>query len=170
MPKPPTLPYSKAVVDNGPLFALLTLVFLRQYPEHRGVFLNNLKLEEYVLRRETDFLEFFASIKQLRFTSHVVGEMKRRRKLKRPEVAREFWLCSINYLKYHHVEERLLTLISLDKDDGERSLLYNFGPVDAGLILLARQEQCVLLTDDSGLLSGCDKQGNPDIQLVQNVL
>src|SRR5262245_38758786 len=91
-------PYRKTVVDTGPLFSLLTLIFIRQRPTYQNIVLADHRLPEYVIQRQRDFLEFFASIRKILFTSHVVGQIQRRGGLKRAGIDREFWLCSLHYL------------------------------------------------------------------------
>ncbi len=169
--KPLGLLYKKAVVDNGPLFALLTLVFVRQWPQYRREVLSKHKLESYVLQKERDYLDFFDGINQLLFTSHVIGQT-RTRDLKRlpPHIFREFWLCSLDYLKRKRVDERLLTLLSMREDQFICDVVCSLGPADAGLLALARAEKCVLLTDDNRLFSWCDGDGAPEIGIVEHLL
>jgi hypothetical protein len=164
------LPYRKAVVDTGPLFTALTFQFISIQPVYRQIVLSEHKPPLYAQRRERDFLDFFASIGQILFTSHVIGEIRSRRELKRPDVRSNFWLSSMDYLKHKCADERLLTLVSLSDDDHNRRLVCTFGPVDTGLIVLARDHNCVLLTDDNRLLSCQDANRGPAIELVQNLL
>jgi len=163
------LSVKKAVVDTGPLFALLTLVFVRQAPHFRRLMFYKNAPKPYVLERERDYLDFFHSISEILFKSHVVGEIKSRHKVP-SAITREFWLSSMAYLRQKRVDEKLLTLISLREDEFTSDLVCSLGPVDAGLLALARAENCVLLTDESGLLSRCDRAGKPDIQLVEYLL
>ena len=163
------LPYQKAVVDNGPLFTLLTLVFARQQPTYKDVVLERHRPPAYALANQLKYLDFFASINHVLFTSHVVGELKSRKTLP-PAVYREFWLCSMDYLRHKKADEKLLTLLALKEDHLACSLVCSVGPIDAGLVALARNEKCVLLTDDEPLLSCCDGVGNPEIHLVEYLL
>jgi hypothetical protein len=163
------LPLKKAVVDTGPLFTLLTLVFVRQAPHFRRLMFTKNAPPPYALERERDYLDFFHSVSEILFTSHVVGEIKSRYKIP-SAILREFWLSSMAYLQQKRVDEKLLALISLREDLFTNDLVCSLGPVDAGLLALARAENCVLLTDDSILLSRCDRAGKPDIQLVRNLL
>lgn len=123
----------------------------------------------YALESERDYLDFFYSVSEILFTSHVVGEIKSRYKIP-PVVFREFWLSSMSYLQQKRVDERLLALVSLREDAFTSDLVCSLGPVDAGLVTLARLENCVLLTDDGRLLSRCDSGGKPNIELVANLL
>jgi predicted nucleic acid-binding protein len=159
------------VVDNGPLFTVLTLVFARQQPIYQNVVLTKHDPPAYALDKQRDYLEFFDSINQILFTSHVIGELKSRdRKRLPPEIYREFWLCSMDYLKRKRADERLLALLSMREDAFFSDIVCSLGPVDAGLIALAKEENCVLLTDDSRLLSRCDSSGSPEIKLVEYLL
>jgi hypothetical protein len=163
----PVHPLKKAVVDTGPLFTLLTLVFVRQAPHFRQLMFTKHAPPPYALERERDYLDFFYSVSEILFTSHVVGEIKSRYKLP-PAVFREFWLSSMSYLQQKRVDEKLLALVSLREDASD--LVCSVGPVDAGLVTLAKLENCVLLTDDGRLLSRCDSAGRPKIELVANLL
>jgi hypothetical protein len=163
------LPLKKAVVDTGPLFTLLTLVFVRQAPHFRQLMFIKHAPPPYALERERDYLDFFFSISEVLFTSHVVGEIKSRHGLP-PSIFREFWLSSMSYLQQKQVDEKLLALVSLREDVFTSDLVCSVGPVDAGLLTLAKAENCVLLTDDKKLLSRCDSAGKPSIELVENIL
>lgn len=163
------LPYKKAVIDTGPLFTLLTLVFVRQWPHYRELMFARHAPPPYALERERDYLDFFHSINEVIFTSHVVGEIKSRRGLP-PGVFREFWFSTMDYLQQKLADEKLLTLVSMREAVLTSDLVCSVGPVDAGLLTLAREENCVLLTDDARLLSSCDSEGKPNIELVANLL
>lgn len=167
--KSPLLPLKKAVVDTGPLFTLLTLVFVRQAPLYRQLMFTKHAPPPYALEKERDYLDFFHSVSEVLFTSHVVGEIKSRHGLP-PAIFREFWLSSMSYLKQKQADEKLLALVALREDVFTSDLVCSVGPVDAGLLTLARLENCVLLTDDSRLLSLCDSAGRPNIELVGNLL
>jgi hypothetical protein len=166
--KSSVLPLKKAVVDTGPLFTLLTLVFVRQAPHYRRLMFTKHAPPPYAVANERNYLDFFYSISEVLFTSHVVGEIKSRHPLP-PVVFREFWLSSMSYLQQKQVDEKLLALVSLREDVVTSDLVCSVGPVDAGLLALARLENCVLLTDDSRLLSCCDSKGKPNVELVANL-
>jgi hypothetical protein len=163
------LPVKKAVVDSGPLFTLLTLVFVRQAPHFRRLMLTKNAPPPYALERERDYLDFFHSVSEILFTSHVVGEIKSRYKVP-SAIFREFWLSSMFYLRQKQVDEKLLAIVSLCEDVFTRNLVCSVGPVDAGLLTLAKTENCVLLTDEGKLFSHCDSAGRPRIELVKNLL
>lgn len=167
--KLPVLPLKKAVVDTGPLFTLLTLVFVRQAPHYRALMFTKHAPPTYALKNERDYLDFFQSIIEVIFTSHVIGELKSRARLP-PQIYREFWLCSMDYLKQKRADEKLLALLSMHEDAFVSDIVCSLGPVDAGLVALAKDENCVLLTDDSRLLSRCDDTGSPEIKLVEYLL
>ncbi len=170
-PKSSPLPYKKAVVDNGPLFTVLTLVFVRQWPTYRNVVLAKHGPPPYAVDRQRDYLDFFDSINRILFTSHVIGELKSREsKRLPPQIYREFWLCSMDYLKRKRADEKLLALLSMHEDAFFSDIVCSLGPVDAGLVALAKNENCVLLTDDGRLLSRCDSTGSPEIKLVEYLL
>jgi len=171
MPQPPSKPPSKVVFDTGPLFTGLTLVFIRQRPTVRDYILHEHKLPQYITDPTTEraFLAFFDCIREVLTTSHVIGQIKSRRSVA-PDVYREFMLSSMDFLNRKGLSERLVTLLSMREDDDSRRLVCTVGPTDAGLVTLARQENCLLLTDDSRLFGCCDKDGKPKIELAQNFL
>jgi hypothetical protein len=164
-------PYKKAVVDTGPLFTALTLVYIRQSPANRHLVLYRHKIPPYITdpTSERNFLEFFHSLKEVLTTSHVIGQIKSRRRLP-PEVYEDFLLCSMKFLSEKKLDERLITLRALYEQEDSRRMVCGLGPTDAGLLVLARQEDCVLLTDDSGLFPWRGPDGKPEIELVENVL
>src|SRR5258706_16399234 len=111
-PKLPVLPLKKAIVDTGPLFTLLTLVFVRQAPHYRQLMFPKHTPPPYALERERDYLDFFHSINEVIFTSHLIGEIKSRRGLP-PGIFRDFWLSSMAYLLHKGADEKLLALVSM---------------------------------------------------------
>jgi len=171
MPPPPSRPPSKAVLDTGPLFTGLTLVYIRQRPTVRDYVLHEHKLPKYITDPTTEraFLAFLDSIKEVLTTSHVIGQIKSRRALA-PDIYREFMLSSMDFLSRKGLSERLVTLLSMREDDNSRRLICTVGPTDAGLVTLARQENCLLLTDDNRLFDCCDNDGKPEVVLARNLL
>jgi predicted nucleic acid-binding protein len=136
---------------------------------YRSIVLDKHAPPEYAVRRERDYLDFFERIEQLLFTSHVVGELKGRGRLP-SAMNREFWLCSMDYLKRKRASEQLVELISMGNNTYTRENVCIVGPVDASLLYLAIAEQCLLMTDDSRLLSRYDGEGKLKIELVENLL
>lgn len=171
MPRSLGPPYNKAVIDTGPLFTALTLAYARQAPTHRNFVRRLHGVPPYITdpTSERNFLDFFHSIKEVLTTSHVIGQIKSRHKLP-PDIYRDFLLCAMKFLSEKGLDERLVTLLGLYEQEDSRQMMCSLGPTDAGLVALARQENCALLTDDSGLLAWRGPDGRPEIVLVKNVL
>ncbi len=145
----------KAVVDTGPLFNVLALVFVRKPSSHRNSGFEKIfgaadYLYDPVTQRK--LLDLFDNIQKILTTSHVIGELTgQSKRSKLPES--EFWRSSMDYLVRKKVDERLLSLIEMCGSDEGRESVCKIGPTDAGLIELARREKCVLLTDDKRTLA-----------------
>src|SRR5262249_37765084 len=144
---------------------------IRQDPIARSFVLGTHKLADYFIDEtiERTFLEFFDSIREVLVTSHVIGQIKSRRSL--PEdIYRNFMLSSMEFLTRKKMDERLITLSSIYENGFARGVACVHGPTDAGLVALARQEKCVLLTDDSRLYMWCNEQSDPEIELVEHIV
>jgi len=161
----------KAVVDTGPLFNALMLVFVRSSPTHSYAPQRN-ALSDYLRDNPTKqrvFLELFNSIKSVLITSHVIGELTGlHKRAKLP--SEEFWRSSMEYMRWKNVDERLLRLIEMHNSEEMRETLCLIGPTDAGLIELARRESCVLLTDDERTLATQSWRLGIECHLIRNLL
>ena len=170
---PPVDLIRKAVVDTGPLFNVLALVFVRNSPTHRRSGFERIfgaadYLHDPVFERK--LLELFDNIQNILITSHVIGELTGRRKQSKLP-SREFWLSSVDYLARKKVDERLLGLIEICGSDEGRESVNQIDPTDAGLIELARREKCILLTDDKILaLRAWNMRLGDDCRLVGPLL
>lgn len=141
-------PLKKVVLDSGPLYSAITLELVKRHPGSRNSILSTNKLHSYLQsqKAQKNFLLMFNSIQTVFITSHVVGELKGLQKLK-GDYEREFWLYAIELFRSKSVDERLIRLLDLSKGN-LRDMIPIIGPVDAGLIELARAEGCDLLTED----------------------
>ncbi|MDT5159041.1 MAG: hypothetical protein QOC99_1248 [Acidobacteriota bacterium] len=152
----PPIDLRKVVVDTGPLFNALALVFVRNSPTHRySGFENIFGAAEYLKHdpiAERKLLELFNRIQKILITSHVIAELTRLRNVSKLP-SREFWLSSVDYLARKKMDERLLGLIEIYGSDEGCESVNQIGPTDAGLIELARREKCILLTDDDKTLA-----------------
>src|SRR2546421_1519745 len=160
----PPIDLRRVVVDTGPLFNVLILVFFRNSPIHRrSGFENTFFGREHYLygpNNQEKLLDLFDRIQKILITSHVIGELVglHKKLIKVPlgiKLSRgEFWLSSVDYLR-EKLDERLLSFIEIcDSDEGQgRKIVSEIGPTDAGLIELARREECDLLTDDESTLA-----------------
>ena len=143
----------KAVVDTEPLVNALILNYVRAVPANRrSAVLGRSRVSDYlrdpILRRA--FLELFDSIQTIITTSHVIGEINR---FAPKEGHREsFWRSAVDWLRKKAFDERLVKLLDTWEAEPWPGLICRIGPVDAGLIKLAKQEGCHLLTDDGRTL------------------
>ena len=146
----------KVVVDTGPLFNVLALVYVQSSPVRRHNFLQKHRLPEYLKNnpaQERNLLELFKSIQTIVTTSHVIGELTGLLKTAGLP-SKDFWPASLDYLSLKNLDERLLRLIpDLSASEAEKEVMFEIGPTDAGLIDLARREKCILLTDDERTLA-----------------
>ena len=164
----------KVVVDTGPLINVLCLTFVMSSPTHEYRLEQSNVLPLYLRHNPTKeryLLELFDSIQTILITSHVIGELTGRLKVSKLPL-REFWLSSEDYLTGKNVDERLLSLIEICGSDRGRESLRAIGPTDSGLIELALQEKCVLLTDDERTLArrAWDLGLGDQCKLVRNLL
>ncbi len=166
----PIAPFGKVILDTGPLYSALTLTFADRYPASRNSILSKNELLPYLRdpKAQKNFLQLFASLRPVLTTSHVIGELKGRQKLK-DTYAKEFWRCAIGILRSKSVDERLVRLLDLPQETLD-AIVPLIGPTDAGLIQLAKSEQCVLLTDDGRELARFAKAANVRFQLVDDLV
>ena len=161
------------MIDTGPLFNALIINYLLK----PGLRMNSRPLLECTdesLRHphtQLQFLGILSRIPEKLTTSHVIGEInglvKTRLDLHNPELSR-FWNASIELLTLWNLNERLLTL--LDFAPGSASEIARVGIVDAGLIHLALQEGCPLITEDSRTLAPLAWEQGIECELLRNLL
>ena len=161
------LPLKKAVIDTGPLFAFLTLVFIQKRPGLTSTLRHKHNLTNFLPdpTSERNFFEYLDNIPLLLTTSHVVGEMRSRHKVSE-DLHADFWLCAMEYLSRKSFAEKQVTLLDLYQAEPFKNIACNLGPTDAGLIYLARQEACELLTHDERMLAWQPADGQPLITLI----
>ena len=73
----------------------------------------------------------------------------------------------MEFLESWKLDEKLVSLADLYRDERYRQMVSISGPTDTGLIALASQEKCILLTDDSRLFQW---RGVAEIELIETVL
>ncbi len=162
----------KAVVDTGPLFNFLTFTYVSRAPLHRVTVLHKHSVPDYLRNNPTNernFLQFFNSIRTVLTTSHVIGEIQGLQKLTE-QMRKDFWLSSMFLLKRMSIDEKLLRLNDMHASEELKELVCLIGPTDTGLIALARQEGCVLLTDDERTLERYARALGIDCRLIRNSL
>ena len=159
-----------AVVDAGPLFTVLTLDYVRHYHDDSALTKAGIPLEPEV---QNSYLRLFEDIQTLLTTSHVVGELQglqNSRLRLRDARLKLFWRKSMDYLKAKNLDERLICLLGMHERDRSREGVCIVGPSDMGLIELALQEGCVLLTDDEKTLAPLAWRHSVDCHLVRELV
>lgn len=105
---------------------------------------------------QDDYLERLRQIPEKLITSHVIGELTglitSRLDLKGARRI-DFWKTSIDLLVEWNVREQLVRVIDLLKINDLGDLVSEIGPADVGLIYLARQQNCMLITEDERTLA-----------------
>jgi hypothetical protein len=162
---------TKAVIDTGPLFTALTLDFARRNPELGPFLMRKHQLPPFMMADQVlqnVYREFFERIHQFIITSHIVGEMRSRYHIP-SEIQYQFIECAMDYLKRRRLDERLIRILAIEDDSSHRHIACSNGFIDAGVLKLAREEKCVLLTDDGRLWTWVNETG-PEIELLKNVV
>ncbi len=168
----------RAVVDAGPLFAALTLHYVRvtRLPEPKRTSVLQSGLQPHLRQsptRQKACLELFDRIGILLTTSHVIGEIQglQNSRLKLYGKDQEsFWLYTMDFLLQRKLDERLLRLLDMHTRESSRDSVCKAGPTDVGLIELAVKEGCVLLTEDERSLAPLARQNGVDCQLLWTLL
>ena len=149
-------------MDTGPLLSALILDYVRNSPRpRRDSILANSRIASYLSGDETlqrCFLRLFDTLQTILTTSNVIGEIQGLQTLK-GHYQREFWLGGIRLLRQKRLDEKLLRILDMELDDTNRELMQVLGPTDTGLLQLAKNEGCYLLTDDNALRSQARQEG-----------
>jgi hypothetical protein len=167
--------FHKAVIDSGPLFSALVLNYgLREIGYGRSPRFNNVladPLQHPPAQRR--FLELLSSIREKITTAHAVAELNGLEKSRLGLYGNgrlAFWRTSIDLLIQWDIDERLIRLLDLASDDAFRECLPEIGATDAGLIQLALQHECVLITEDERTLAREAWTRGVDCQLVKQLV
>jgi rRNA-processing protein FCF1 len=167
--------FQKAVIDSGPLFSALVLNYdLRgigygRWPRFTDVL-------EDPLRNPTaqqQFLELLGSIGEKLTTSHVIAELNglEKSRLRLYGDGRlDFWRTRIDLMIQWDVDERLIRLLDVASDESFRACLPEIGVIDAGLIQMALQHECVLITEDERTLAREAWGRGADCRLVKQLV
>jgi hypothetical protein len=164
-----------AVLDSGPLFSSLVSNFnIRDID--RGLRMRYSSALKESLRSDAaqrDLLAVIGAISEKLTTSHVIGELQglqsSRLRLSGDDLF-NFWLASIDLLTQWKVEEELIRLLDLALDTAFETSLPRIGPPDTGLIQLALQRGCVLITDDERTLCPEALKAGVDCRLLEQVI
>lgn len=151
-------PIIKAVIDTTTLFNALVLHLVETSPEsHRKAILETSALSPYLAvstTRQGAFLQLFRSIPRILTTSHVIAEVNgllRKGQIK-GDRHRAFWTNGMELLNARALDEHYsLRLLDMFIERALNEGVCTIGPVDTGLLELARKEGCALLTDDKTL-------------------
>ena len=153
MMEPPT---SRAFVfDTGPLFDFLTLSLADEEIASRDKILYKNSLSPFLKdhpEHHSEFLEFVRNLSEIAVTSHVVGEIQSRQRLK-DELMRRFWKVAINFFAKHRVTEVFVSVSRVAESSAYIEIIKKIGITDAGIISLAERERLPILTSDNTLLS-----------------
>jgi len=152
----------KIILDAGPFFALLYLVFIEDkfdlYNENdkRKILSQEAFRDEAIRNFSPDvirinYIKYFND-KRIITTSHIIAETQNIVKNRMRQI-KGFWERSIKHLKTLDFDEQYIKLMEdLAAPDDICSIFDNFGPSDAGLVLLIQKEKGTLITNDSDLL------------------
>ena len=161
--------FAKAVVDAGPLFTMLTLVFARKHDREAILGRAHIPRDPEI---QAAYWRLFDDVGTLLTTSHVVGELQglqnSRLGLKGMDLE-HFWLSGIDFLIEKNFDERLIGLLAMHAEERSRQRICSFGPADAGVTELALREKCVLFTDDGTLRDFAGRNG-VRCELVQELV
>jgi hypothetical protein len=152
------------LLDTGPLLAYLGWLYLDSIGASkatRDAALRDLKLGMAWSENQHERFDQFLKSRSIRLiTSHVAAEILRFRShsflQKHTGPFTSFVLDHLGFF-----EERGVPIASLDK-----SLVVTFGLTDAGLVWLARQEGCTLVTSDDRLFRALPTDPKFEIQLL----
>jgi len=167
--------FQKAVIDTGPLFSALVL----NYDLPRIAFGRARRFThtlEEPLRSHNNpslFLDILGSIREKLTTSHVIAELnglvKTRLKLG-DEDRLSFWRTGIDLLLQWNIDETLVRLLDLARDENSKACLPRIGAVDTGLIHLAIEHNCALITEDERTLAREAWTRRVDCRLVKQLM
>jgi len=162
----------KAVIDSGPLLSALVLHY--QGERGRRPSLDSF-LEDPLLIKDNQeqFLNLLASIREKLTTSHAIGELQglanTRLRLSGDDRV-NFWRAAVDLLTLWRLDEHLIRLLDMASRSELRERLLDIGIVDTGLIELAAQNACVLITQDERTLAARAWTDGIDCRLVKQLI
>ena len=167
--------FQKAVIDSGPLFSALVLNYDLRWIGYgcspRFTHVLEEPLRNAIAQRL--FLEAIASIREKLTTSHVMAELNGLEKVRLGlygDGRLAFWRTSIDLLVQWDIDERLIRLLDLASDESFRACLPEIGAIDTGLIQMALQHECVLITEDERTLAREAWTRGVDCRLVKDLV
>jgi hypothetical protein len=163
-PARPSTAVQKLVLDTTVLFPLLVYCYIERGRAPQALLADARSAGPPLTVRDYDrWLKLFQSARLRLTTQHVIPELywlvNRRLKALRPGDQVSFWHFCTDFLFEQAVEERPCALEDICSAPGFKGICARIGPVDAGLILLAKEEGCgfhesgsILVTDDKRTL------------------
>ena len=167
--------FRTAVIDSGALFSALVVNYdLSGFGDRRSTRFTHVLADP--LRSPTaqrQFLELLAGIREKLTTSHAIAELhgleRSRLKLHDDDLL-HFWRTSIDLLTQWDIDERLVRLLDLASSERFRTCLPEVGLIDTGLILLATEHGCALITEDERTLAREAWNRGVDCYLVKQLV
>jgi rRNA-processing protein FCF1 len=150
--------FERAVIDSGALFSALVINYDMQMSGFGRLPRFTDRLDERLrnVTAQRQFLELLRSIRHKLTTSYVIAELNGLEKSRLGlygDSRLSFWRQSIDLLIQWEIDERLIRMLDLYSDDGLRECLPDIGIADTGLIRMALQYECVLITEDERTLA-----------------
>jgi len=118
-------------------------------------------------------LDLLRSIDEKLTTSHVVAELQgleRSRLGLHGNERLRFWRTSIELLMLWSIDERLIRLLDMAADESFKGRVPEIGLVDTGLIRLALEHGCALITEDERTLYPRALEIGIDCRLVKQLV
>lgn len=165
--------FRKVVIDTAPLLDALAIDLAVHRQQWAPLISRTSPLTDFLERdplKRKRFLQLLDNIGEMIITSHVIGEIRRERYVNPPDFHAAYWSHCLEFFSRHNVREELVTLADLNRDEKTKQIVCEFGPVDAGLMVLANREKCYLLTNDDNWYGVLGIFGNLEIKLIKNLL
>lgn len=167
--------HAKVVLDTGPLLTYLALHYLDQTradTARRGAVLRDVRRGKMFTRTEQErFQVLLNGSERLLTTPHALCEVLKLREYSVLSLDQEeFRRLSLQLLLGGKLEDVSCPLRELCTDDAYRKLICRLGLTDAGLVYLAENERCLLLTDDRKLYSTYTAAAVFEIRLLDEYL
>lgn len=165
---------TKAVIDTEPLLSVLVINYVRQSSQQKqNSILGLSRISRYLANdayKQEALFQLFDNIPVILTTSHVIAEIQGLQTL--PDEYKEgFWLYSMDYLSRKNLDEKPpVVILDMNKTDKLRGMVSRIGPTDTGLIELARQEDCTLLTEDKRTLARSAWEMGVDCRIVEAIV
>lgn len=157
--------YHPVVLDTSVLLLLIAYAYLVQtdvVSPRRYQIIGDIRGKDPQIpwRRYDDLWHIFEYAGKRLVTQHVVSEIRIDRLCGNLKAStHEFWKVAEDLFRQYALEEHSCPFIDLYGNKAYRALVQKLGPTDAGLILVAKREGGVLLTDGDALRSRATSAG-----------